>query len=40
MSSSRSPYIKLADGKHDRDVNLKKTEPRFFRFFDLRFVEG
>ena len=40
MSSSRSPYIKLADGKHDREVNLKKTEPRFFRFFDLRFVEG
>ena len=40
MGSSRSPYIKLADGKHDREVNLKKTEPRFFRFFDLRFVEG
>ena len=40
MGSSHGPYIKLADGKHDREVNLKKTEPRFFRFFDFRFVEG
>ena len=40
MGSSHGPYIKLADGKHDREVSLKKTEPRFFRFFDFRFVEG
>ena len=40
MSSSQGSYIKLADGKHDREVSLKKTEPRFFRFFDFRFVEG
>jgi putative ABC transport system permease protein len=40
MYSGQGLYIKLADRKHDREVNMKQTEPRFFRFFDLRFVEG
>ena len=38
--SSGGDYIKLADGRHDRAVNPKVTEPGFFRFFQFRFTEG
>ena len=33
-------YMKLADGLHDRQVNVKLTEPGFFRFFQFRFLQG
>lgn len=33
-------YIKLSDGRHDKAVKPKVTEPGFFRFFQFRFTEG
>ena len=33
-------HIKLADGLHDHSVNLKLTEPGFFRLYDYHFTEG
>ena len=38
--TSRSDYIKLSDGRHERAVKLIVTEPGFFRFFQFRFTEG
>ena len=32
--------VMLADGLHDRAVNLKLTEPGFFRLYDYHFTEG
>ena len=33
-------YIKLSDGRHDKAVKPKVTEPGFFQFFQFRFTEG
>ena len=33
-------YMKLADGLHDRLVNVIQTEPGFFQFYQYRFVQG
>ena len=33
-------YMKLADGKHDRAVIVKLTEPNYFRFYQFNFTEG
>ncbi|MBQ6049357.1 MAG: ABC transporter permease [Bacteroidaceae bacterium] len=38
--SSNGYYIKLADGRHDKAVKPKVTEPGFFQFFQFRFTEG
>ena len=33
-------YMQLADGVHDRQVQVKLTDPDFFRLYDFRFLEG
>ena len=38
--SDQRPYMKMADGLHDRAVTRKAVEPGYFRFFDYHFVQG
>ena len=40
IHSNDRPYIKMADGLHDRAVTSKSVEPGYFRFYEYRFVQG
>ncbi len=33
-------YMQLADGVHDRQVQVKLIDPDFFRLYDFRFLKG
>ena len=38
--SNDRPYMKMADGLHDRAVTSKSVESGYFRFYEYRFVQG
>ena len=40
MFTVQPPYMKMADGLHDRAVTRKSVEPGYFRFYEYRFVQG
>jgi putative ABC transport system permease protein len=40
MYSDQRPYMKMADGLHDRAVTRRSVEPGYFRFYEYRFLQG